>query len=339
MAKGRMGLINFYVLFTFVMLDIMKVAFESYMNMGISYETLNNAVAINGVGLAVGCLLFIPIVHNTDAARSSHRSGEELIAVNLLSVTGEAASETIVSIIPARRPSQPSLDPTPFPSAWQSSPNPMSPSGITSTFLSKILFTFPAVAYAAITYGLLLAWFAVISSAASYFMLYPPYSFNSSSVGLFIISELIGAILCTIIGAPLNDQSILGLDLWFGSIAVSTVGSSRGWICHLLIRVLRDRRYRVDIALTYLTNCYPEILGDFLVGVDFIRNGLSVLIMSVYTPWISSFGIQNTFICAAIISLAMIIMPIGLLICGKRARERIAPEYRDLLFGNLFIEV
>ncbi|KAJ6029748.1 hypothetical protein N7444_012735 [Penicillium canescens] len=98
MAKGRMGLINFYVLFTFVMLDIMKVAFESYMNMGISYETLNNAVAINGVGLAVGCLLFIPIVHNTDAARSSHRSGEELIAVNLLSVTGEAASETIVVI-------------------------------------------------------------------------------------------------------------------------------------------------------------------------------------------------------------------------------------------------
>jgi hypothetical protein len=112
-----------------------------------------------------------------------------------------------------------------------------------------------------------------------------------------------------------------------------------------------------DIALTYLTDCYPEgseainsgttdkltkhlqILGDVLVWVVFIRNGLSVLIMSVFTPWISSFGIQNTFICAAIISLAMTIMPIGLLIWGKRAQERTAPKYRDLLFGNLFSEV
>lgn len=68
-----------------------------------------------------------------------------------------------------------------------------------------------------------------------------------------------------------------------------------------------------DIALTYLTDCYSEvseainsgttdkltkylrILGDVLVWVVFIRNGLSVLIMSVYTPWISSFGIQKNF--------------------------------------------
>jgi hypothetical protein len=112
-----------------------------------------------------------------------------------------------------------------------------------------------------------------------------------------------------------------------------------------------------DIALTYLTDCCPEvseavnsyttdkltkhlqILGDVLVGIVFIRNGLSVLIMSVYTPWISSFGIQNTLIRAAIISLAMTIMPIGLLIWVKPARERTAPEYRDFPFGNLFIEV
>jgi NTP pyrophosphatase (non-canonical NTP hydrolase) len=112
-----------------------------------------------------------------------------------------------------------------------------------------------------------------------------------------------------------------------------------------------------DIALTYLTDCYSEvseainsgttdkltkylrILGDVLVWVVFIRNGLSVLIMSVYTPWISSFGIQKTFTYVAIISLAMTIIPIGLLIWVKRARERTAPKYRDLLFGNLFREV
>lgn len=39
-------------------------------------------------------------------------------------------------------------------------------------------------------------------------------------------------------------------------------------------------------------------------------------------------GIQNTFIVAGMISLAMTIMPIGLLIWGKRAREHTAAEYR-----------
>lgn len=49
--------------------------------------------------------------------------------------------------------------------------------------------------------------------------------------------------------------------------------------------------------------------------------------MFVYTPWINALGIQNMFISAAMINLAMTIMPIGLLIWGKRARERTAAEY------------
>ncbi|KAJ6090078.1 hypothetical protein N7467_005294 [Penicillium canescens] len=221
--------------------------------------------------------------------------------------------------------------------------NPMSPSGITSTFLFKILFTFPCCClrghHIRVTTRLV-------------------------RLGLFMISALIGAILGTIVGAPLNDQSILWLArrnggifepemrLWMGlpgslvataGVLTFGLGLSRSlpWVVLAVGYAIFGFGFSVtgDIALTYLTDCYPEILGDVLVGVVFIRNGLSVLIMSVYTPWISSFAIQNTFICAAIISLAMTIMPIGLLIWGKRARERTAPEYRDLLFGNLFSKV
>lgn len=329
--KGiNFGLTNFYVLFTFVLLDIMKVAFEDYLKMGIAYETLNDAVATNYAGLAVGCLLFIPFVHKYGRrplylissviqvvaaiwSASLHTSGE-LIAVNLLSGLGGATSESIVMItivdlffvhqharfngifllaqslgafggpvaagfivanmgwrwmwwwtaiflgvnlvlvcfffeetkyIPVSfgRPTQEArveseeskptkashehLDqmpthPSPDAESIVPRPNPISKrlALVTKSDESirhhfylpfKILFTFPAVAYAAVTYGLLLAWFAVISSAASYFMLSPPYSFNSSSVGLFILSALIGAILGTFVGAPLNDKSIVWL--------------------------------------------------------------------------------------------------------------------------------
>lgn len=328
--KGlNFGLTTFYVLFTFVMLDIMKVAFEAYLKMGISYETLNNAVATNCAGLAVGCLIFKPFVHKFGRRSlymissliqlvaaiwsASLYTGGELTGASLLSGIGGATSETIVMItivdlffvhqharfngifllaqslgafggpvaagfivvnqgwrwmwwwtaiflavnlvlvcfffeetkyIPVNlgcsteesKPAKSSerLDqmpayPSPEPESIIPRPNPLSKrlALITRSDQSirhhfylpfKILFTFPAVTYAAITYGLLLAWFAVISSAASYFMLSPPYSFNSSPVGLFMLSALIGAILGTFVGAPLNDKSIIWLARRNGGI-------------------------------------------------------------------------------------------------------------------------
>lgn len=333
--KGiNFGLTNFYVLFTFVMLDIMKVAFEAYLKLGISYETLNNAVATNCAGLAVGCLLFIPFVHKFGRRplyiissliqlvaaiwSASLHTGGELIGANLLSGIGGATSETIVMItivdlffvhqharfngifllsqslgafggpvaagfivanqgwrwmwwwtaiflgvnlvlvclffeetkyIPVslgrstqetndsdrlakesnkskssyehldQRPANPcsepeSIIPRIHPFSKRLALITKSDGSIRHHFYLpfKVLLTFPAVAFAAITYGLLLAWFAVISSAASYFMLRPPYSFSSSSVGLFILSALIGAIIGTLFGAPLNDKSILWLS-------------------------------------------------------------------------------------------------------------------------------
>lgn len=313
------------------MLDILKVAFDSYITeLGISYETLNNSVATNYAGLAVGCLMFIPFVPKYGRRpfymlssliqlvaaiwSASLHSGGELIAVNLLAGIGGATSEAIVMItivdlffvhqharfngifllmqsigafggpvaagfivadqgwrwmwwwtaiflgvnlvlvslffeetkyIPAaggrspeglgdeakdtqlQAPSHEHLEQTSIRSTLETEsvvprPNPISKrlAIITKSDISvrhsfylpfKMLVTFPAVAYAALTYGLLLAWFAVISSAASYYMLKPPYSFNSSSVGLFMLSALIEAILGTVVGAPLIDQSILWL--------------------------------------------------------------------------------------------------------------------------------
>lgn len=75
----------------------------------------------------------------------------------------------------------------------------------------EILFTFPAVAYSAITYGLLLAWFSVITSASSFYLLKPPYNFQPSSVGLFPIAALVGTVIGIFTGAPLSDWSILWL--------------------------------------------------------------------------------------------------------------------------------
>lgn len=74
-----------------------------------------------------------------------------------------------------------------------------------------VFVTFPAVAFAALTYGIILALFSVMTSAGSYFMIKPPYNFSPSAIGLFHLAGFIGAFLAAITGGPLNDWTIVRL--------------------------------------------------------------------------------------------------------------------------------
>jgi MFS family permease len=74
------------------------------------------------------------------------------------------------------------------------------------------LFTFPAVTYAAVTYGSTLAWFAIMTSLQASYMLEPPYNFDAIGVGLMNIAPFVGAILGFPCGGWLSDKSILWLS-------------------------------------------------------------------------------------------------------------------------------
>lgn len=74
-----------------------------------------------------------------------------------------------------------------------------------------LLLRVPAVAYTALTYGMLLANFAVIGSVNSGWLFYPPYNFNAVGVGLFNIAPFIGALLGSVIVAPLSDWLVIRL--------------------------------------------------------------------------------------------------------------------------------
>lgn len=54
-----------------------------------------------------------------------------------------------------------------------------------------ILFTFPAVTYTALTYGLILATFAIMTSVQATYLILPPYNFGAEGVGklLFLTSR------------------------------------------------------------------------------------------------------------------------------------------------------
>jgi hypothetical protein len=74
----------------------------------------------------------------------------------------------------------------------------------------------------------------------------------------------------------------------------------------------------------------PQLIGDALVGVVFVRNVLSVVVLFSLTPWINGMGIQNVHILIAFIIFGVLLIPIPLLIWGKKARMATAVRYREM---------
>jgi MFS family permease len=80
------------------------------------------------------------------------------------------------------------------------------------------LFTFPAVSYAAITYGSTLSWFAIMTSLQASYMTLPPYNFDAIGIGLMNVAPFVGAVLGFPFGGYLSDKSILWLSKRNGGV-------------------------------------------------------------------------------------------------------------------------
>lgn len=75
----------------------------------------------------------------------------------------------------------------------------------------QVLFLFPAVAYAALTYGTILAALALMASTQATYLILPPYNFGPSGVGLMNLAPFTGTFLGFFAGGYLNDKSMM----WF----------------------------------------------------------------------------------------------------------------------------
>lgn len=74
-----------------------------------------------------------------------------------------------------------------------------------------VMFTFPAVAFTAFTFGAVLSCFAVLITIQAIYLLEPPYNFSPSGVGLMNLPPFIGAFFGFFVGGWLNDKSIMFL--------------------------------------------------------------------------------------------------------------------------------
>ncbi|KAK5787903.1 hypothetical protein VI817_010399 [Penicillium citrinum] len=217
------------------------------------------------------------------------------------------------------------------------------------------VFTYPAVTYAAITYGSTLAWFAIMTSLQASYMLLPPYNFDAIGVGLMNVAPFVGAVLGFPCGGYLSDKSILWLSkknggiyepemrLWLalpvailGPASILMFGLGLAYGVHWALLAVGFGVYGFTLAaisgisLSYLMDCYQDVIGDALVGVIFMRNIISVIVLFVLTPWADGMGLQNLHVICAVVALLVYLIPVPLLIWGKQARLRTSPSYKRL---------
>jgi MFS family permease len=81
-----------------------------------------------------------------------------------------------------------------------------------------VLFCFPAVTYVAITYGVILASFAIMTAIQSVYLLDPPYNFGPNGIGLMNLAPFLGACIGFAISGFLSDRSIMVLSKRNGGV-------------------------------------------------------------------------------------------------------------------------
>ncbi|KAJ5655236.1 major facilitator superfamily domain-containing protein [Penicillium longicatenatum] len=216
-----------------------------------------------------------------------------------------------------------------------------------------ILFTIPSVLFMALIYGAMTACSTIMITTLSSYMALPPYSFNSSQIGLMSLPPLIGTSLGVLVTGPLSNWIILFLArrnqgiyepemrLWAiasfiplvpAGILMFGLGLSRGAPWPVLAAGFALCAFgnapASSVSLTYITDAYGEIVADSLVGVSFVRNLFAAALVFSLSPWIEGVGLANVFVTIAVLMTTILLGTFGFIFYGKRLRHAMSGRYQ-----------
>ncbi|KAJ5819221.1 hypothetical protein N7474_004812 [Penicillium riverlandense] len=199
---------------------------------------------------------------------------------------------------------------------WSTSPMSLSQMARQTYQPLVILFSFPAVAFMALEYGMLNACTTITVTTYSSVMTLPPYNFNPQQIGLMGIPLFVGTTLGALVCGPLSDSLVLYLAkrrqgiyepemrLWLALVCTPLVpaglfmfGIGLNHQSHWLLPAFGLGISSFGIvpgsssALTYLTDAYMDIVPDFMVGITFVSNLISTLFVFIQNPWSQATGL------------------------------------------------
>ncbi|KAJ5947353.1 hypothetical protein N7466_000368 [Penicillium verhagenii] len=238
-------------------------------------------------------------------------------------------------------------------SLWTNSPMPFGQLLKHSYQPFLILFSFPAVFFMAVQYGIMTTCTTVPVTTLSSVMTLPPYNFGSAQIGLMGIPPFLGTSLGALVCGPLSDYIALYLAkrnkgifepemrLWLSLVFMPLVpaglfmfgiGLNNGshWLLPAfgLGLVGFGTVPACSAALTYLTDAYTDVIADSVVGVTFIRNLISTVFVFALDPWVNRVGLSWFYVTFGLIATVILLGNFIFVYIGKKFRVKTAGRYR-----------
>lgn len=230
--------------------------------------------------------------------------------------------------------------------------------GTWQEFLRKLitpfitLVSYPIVSFAALQFGCMMAFLSMAATTVSNSFAMEPYNFSPAGIGNVNISPCIGMIFGCLFGGWFNDKTIIWMsrrnngiyepEMRLYSLVVAnltmtigmfmfgiTIANHVHWMVPTVGFAIVAFSYGAAgaITVTYVIDCYEKIVADAFIGIIVIRNGLSMMILFCFSPWVESIGLKNTFISGGCLTLIPIMLTVPLIIWGKDLRRRSASRY------------
>jgi hypothetical protein len=130
--------------------------------------------------------------------------------------------------------------------------------------LLVLLLCFPAVTYAALTYGSLLAWFAITTSVQATYLFDPLYNFTAVGVGLMNLAPFIGTVPTIFFSGYLNDRSILWLSRRNAGVYEPEM---RLWLSLLAAFITPANILMTGLGLYYVSRQHIQPLSIYLTSM------------------------------------------------------------------------
>ncbi|UKZ74510.1 hypothetical protein TrVFT333_002180 [Trichoderma virens FT-333] len=217
------------------------------------------------------------------------------------------------------------------------------------------IFTFPAVWFAGLQWGMQNIALSFYLTIEEDYWTDDPWDYGDTAVSNMNIPCLIGSIIGCFYGGYLSDLFVLWasrrnrgiqeaefrLYLMFLCVIIFPtgmwlfgIGSAKGWSWPVPYVGLGFIGFGYgcagDLSLTYLADCYPDMVLEGMVGVAVINNTLAMVFTFVASYWLDT-GVMDTFIELGVLGFVILMLSLPMIIWGKRARRWTKQRYLNFL--------
>ncbi|KAK7415567.1 Major facilitator superfamily transporter [Neonectria punicea] len=217
------------------------------------------------------------------------------------------------------------------------------------------VFRFPAVLYAGLQWGAQDAWLTFYLTVEEDNYYEDPWNYGDSSVALMNIPTLIGAVIGCFYGGWFSDRFVEWMArrrggiseaedrLWLmypaaiiapAGLMLFGIGSGEGWLFPRLWAPYVGLGFigfgwgcAGDLGLSYLSDCYPDMILEGMVGVAVINNSIALIFTFCTGIWMETQTLSQVFIAISVLSFVFFMTTAPMQYWGKTARRKTAARY------------